>query len=388
MKGFYRCLRAGCLCFGLIVFMNLQAGALSPAEDVDWTQPQTVDPLQPGIGDFLDIDAQTFIARGRREYQSGHLLEAASNYLTALHYNGNDAVTIYNLACCYGKLGEAELAASNLKRAINNGFSDIAQIKTDKDFDPVRENPQFKAILKQIESATSGFGDVVYIKAAKLIQCRIQLPDNFDPQREYPLLIALHGNGGNAENMIRLWQEFKAHDFIFAAPEGAYQVGPGSANRYGSYSWEIRTKDERLWRRGDPLSLAYIQEVADYLAKNFRVKGVFLLGFSQGVAYAYATAILNPQGFRGVIAFAGVLPVTDLPYSLLTEEQIAAASNIPVFIAHGTGDKAIDYDLALEAKERLENFGYDVTFKSFMDGHVIDAAVLRKAEKWMLEKIK
>lgn len=52
MKGFYRCLRAGCLCFGLIVFMNLQAGALSPAEDVDWTQPQTVDPLQPGIAIF------------------------------------------------------------------------------------------------------------------------------------------------------------------------------------------------------------------------------------------------------------------------------------------------------------------------------------------------
>jgi len=47
-------------------------------------------------------------------------------------------------------------------------------------------------------------------------------------------------------------------------------------------------------------------------------------------------------------------------------------------------DGAISYSSGTRARDYLKEHGYDVTFKDFVAGHIIETSVLRKAEKWML----
>ena len=42
-------------------------------------------------------------------------------------------------------------ALATLRRAVQNGYRDIAQMKKDTDLDPVRSRPDFQALLKEVE---------------------------------------------------------------------------------------------------------------------------------------------------------------------------------------------------------------------------------------------
>ena len=220
--------------------------------------------------------------------------------------------------------------------------------------------------------------------ASKLIPCRVHIPGDYDPDKEYPLLIALHGYTGNAESMSRLWRHFKKQNFIYVCPEAPYAVMPGAANIEGRYSWEPRSANSSLIKRADPLPIEYINNVRKYISTVFKISDVFLLGFSQGTGYAYVTGIKNPDDYSGIICFAGILPIDSKPSPMLTENDIVNGKTLPVFIAHGMNDNAVRYKYGTKARDYLTQHGYDVTFRSYVAGHIIETSVLRKAEKWML----
>lgn len=225
--------------------------------------------------------------------------------------------------------------------------------------------------------------ETVYIKAGKLIQCQVRLPKNFTPRKRYTLLIGLHGNGGSAEGFIRLWGLFKNPSFIFAAPEGPYPLYLDGQGKNGSFSWEIRTEDQDLWKRGDPLSIDYIVETARFLKERYPVDKIYLMGFSQGAAYAYIAGIKNPGVFAGIISLSGPLPPEDQSYSIYSAEDFKAARGLPVFIAQGRQDPAVKYQTGVKAKEKLEKYGFQVTFFSFDGVHTVLPEVLAQVQSWL-----
>ena len=62
----------------------------------------------------------------------------------------------YNIACAMVKLGEADMALDTLENAASV-FSPglVAWIDKDRDFDPIREHPRFRAILKKVSARLS-----------------------------------------------------------------------------------------------------------------------------------------------------------------------------------------------------------------------------------------
>src|SRR5438874_2141916 len=78
--------------------------------------------------------------------------ERAREWLTrALAIDPDDLLTLYNAACVYAQLGEAEPALDFLERFIPLA-NDLnrAWIKHDSDFDSLRRHPRFQKILEQI----------------------------------------------------------------------------------------------------------------------------------------------------------------------------------------------------------------------------------------------
>ncbi len=225
----------------------------------------------------------------------------------------------------------------------------------------------------------------IYTKVCKLVRCRVRLPENYDPEKKYPLLIGLHGNGGSSAGFIRLWDRFKERGFIYAAPEGAYPK-PGRAGSGGEhYSWEIQVKDEKLWVRGDAMTVNSILEVANDLSRRYNIDKTYLLGFSQGAAYAYITGLKHAGVFHGIIAIGGRFPPVNKSYSVISEQDIKNNKHLRIFISHGKQDRALSFKAAPQAKKKFESYGYNVTFHSFEGGHIIPVPVLEKIKNWITQ---
>lgn len=85
--------------------------------------------------------------RGIALMRSGRYEEALNSYNQALQLNSEVPNPYYNKACCYGLQNNVDLAIENLQQAINldQKYRDMA--KTDNDFDRIRSESRFQALL-------------------------------------------------------------------------------------------------------------------------------------------------------------------------------------------------------------------------------------------------
>ncbi len=330
---------------------------------------------------FLDSDINSLARQGEAAAIKGDLQKAESFYLAYLQRNSKNSRILYNLACCYGRQGKALPAAEVLMRAVNAGFTDISFIEKDQDFEKVRSSAAFQEALKQARLAVSDMGKSLFVEAPRMMTCRYRLPADFRPDQACPLVIGLHGNGGNAEIFLRSLPAEIFRDMICAAPEGAYARWDLAYLPGKSCSWFLEGVDKSLWSKVDPPTEKYLLNVIAAFNSQFKISGVYLLGFSQGVAAAYMTGIHNPSQIKGILAFSG-----DFPEELVSTQDLQKGKDIPVFISHGKSDTAIKESFSLKALELLQQHGYDVQFCSFDAGHVIPPDVLKKAASWIREK--
>lgn len=376
----------------LILFFSISSILFSQNDkvknNIDWSNPDNIDPINEKTGEFLDKGLESYILFASYAELEGRYMEAAKYYLYILRYDYRNAYYIYKLAKCYALMKRAKLACTYLIRAVNAGFNDYEHIESDLAFEGIKESVVFKKTMKEINNYSKTFGTVKYIKACKLIKCRMKLPSDFDQNNAYTLIIGLHGNGGNTDILIGFGDEFIKNNYIFVCPEGPYIRPQSSGNFNAEYSWEIQVPDIELWKRGDPLSIEYIVNVADYFMKNYKIKNIYLFGFSQGAAYAYITAIKNYEIFKGIIAISGILPSINQEYSLFTEEQLAKGNNLEVFIGHGLHDVTINKKFSKNAQKRLKKAGYDINLITFDAGHIITKELIDETLLWLEEKEK
>lgn len=89
-----------------------------------------------------DLDLQAKSAFWLGDYKL-----AAELFQQLLKSGCKDCNNIYNLACCYGQLGNAEDAARYLRLSVERGFSNIEYIRNDPDFQKVRQSPKFQMTI-------------------------------------------------------------------------------------------------------------------------------------------------------------------------------------------------------------------------------------------------
>jgi phospholipase/carboxylesterase len=364
-----------CVCLALPALAQ-ETGMAAP----DTGKPYRItDPMAPDAGDFLDTDLRELGRKAYEAYQAGEYDSAAAHYLELLCHNITDASSIYNLACCYGLMGEPELAGTYLSRSFRAGFDDIGHAQEDPDFENVRGKEVFDAVVDSIAAAfeqkKSQLGETVWIRHPSFRPCHVRVPGGFDPEQEHVLVLGLHGYGADPESFARLWDRFENPGFIYAALQAPYPFSVG--NELG-YSWTMRLEDKKLGKKARLMSESYVIETVRELARKYKVSGVYLLGFSQGCGMAYTIGIKNHNLLKGIICFAGWLDT-----EWLGETALQDAKSLRVFIGHGKDDHVVELETGTRARDELDNLGYDVTFLEFDGGHQVLAEPLRKAQEWM-----
>ena len=177
----------------------------------------------------------------------------------------------------------------------------------------------------------------------------------------------IHGWSGD-ENSMSIFHYSVIENYFSIFPRGLFKI---DNDKYG---WVDINKNPK------PDFKDYA-EIASKLKKSIfellRISNISpqsiminLIGFSQGAAISAVLSILYPEYFNKVALLAGFLP-SDPP--LVNEKPL---SNLSFYIAHGTQDKLVDFQRALELQAYLDDNGAQTRFCQEDLGHKIGANCL------------
>jgi len=192
----------------------------------------------------------------------------------------------------------------------------------------------------------------------------------------HPTVVMLHGRSGD-ENAMWIFSRTLPKEWLVVAPRGI-KPDPG-----GGYAWHPRQRDE--W---PPLSkfdeavtavVRFIQALPGlYDADPDRL---YLMGFSQGAATAYAIAMRDPGLVQGVAGLVGFVPVESD-----AAVETKALSGLPIFMAVGKEDRYIPLARTQGCAQTLRLSGAVLTYHDYDTGHRLNAQGIRDLKAWWLER--
>lgn len=179
------------------------------------------------------------------------------------------------------------------------------------------------------------------------------VPAGLDPARPAPLIVALHGAGGTAMQMLDLLQvQAERHGMIVLAPESR-----------GS-TWDVI-------RGGYGPDVAFIDRA---LTKIFQLHPIdpariALSGFSDGASYGLSLGVINGELFDHILAFSpGFMAPT------------STADTPRIFVSHGIHDEVLPIDpCSRRIVPALRRAGYDVEYHEFDGGHGVPPEMVEHA---------
>ena len=101
---------------------------------------------QKRAADPVPVEPEDFYYAAVLEKNRGNVNEAIEHLKRAARKNGGGRVD-FLLACCYAQNGEAGTAVEHLRRAIEEDQRNRILARHDRDFDPVRDTPEFQELL-------------------------------------------------------------------------------------------------------------------------------------------------------------------------------------------------------------------------------------------------
>lgn len=204
-------------------------------------------------------------------------------------------------------------------------------------------------------------------------------PDKYDHEKDYPMIILLHGYGANMHDLAGLCPAIDRESYLYACPNAplTLQIRPG----YEGFGWmppmpPIGTGTiEDAQMAVDMLDPFFDEVLGHYHVPEGRV---ILGGFSQGGGMTYRCGLKNPEVFAGLAALSSTMPDKDV-----LKAQLPIQRTQPIFISHGIHDQLAPIEKAQEARSFLESEGYSPSYKEYSIRHEITQEVLADLVPWI-----
>jgi polyhydroxybutyrate depolymerase len=161
----------------------------------------------------------------------------------------------------------------------------------------------------------------------------LNVPANYDDSTPTPLVVVLHGLGGNGEQIVSYWgleAAAERHGFLLAYPEGT-RDSFGRKHWYGTDA--CCTTDFNL-----PDDVRYLSVVLDDIEARFNVDGrqVFFVGHSNGGFMSHRMACDRSSRVAAIVLLAGT--------SWKDPDHCKALEPVHVLQVHGDLDRGILFD--------------------------------------------
>lgn len=182
------------------------------------------------------------------------------------------------------------------------------------------------------------------------LQYRLFIPENYDPKKEYPLVLFHHGGGGTGDSNKRNLESACIREWILPeaqAKNPCFIVAP-----------QFPAKESKSVQDGTFSMRGHIQtihEVLDSLEKEFSIdtNREYVTGLSFGGECAWMSLMERPGRFA-----AGVpICATDGYTSLTVAERTEQVAQLPLWIFHGDADEVVPVEASRKMVKALRDSG-------------------------------
>jgi polyhydroxybutyrate depolymerase len=156
----------------------------------------------------------------------------------------------------------------------------------------------------------------------------VHVPASYDGSRAVPLVLVLHGSGGDAEDADRISgmsAKSDAEGFLAVYPEGTGTNRTFNAGLCCGYAGRTMTDD-----------VAFMRDVVADVSADYLVdpKGIYAAGMSNGAMMAHRLGCEMSDVVAAIAPVAGALEAVDC----------APAEPVSAIVFHGTADAIVPYD--------------------------------------------
>ncbi len=194
-----------------------------------------------------------------------------------------------------------------------------------------------------------------------------------------PTLIALHGYGANAQDLLGLSPYLAGGRLLMICPQAPLQIEPN----FHGFNWHAFSGPDG---RGSPevveAANTMVSEFVDFALDAYPVRRdrVALLGFSQGGGMAYRAGFHEPQRYAGLAALS-----TSLPDDVFAEGEAPgeAVRALPLLVQHGASDASIGVERGRASRDRLAALGLEPDYREYPMAHEVGAHSARDLSQWL-----
>ena len=206
----------------------------------------------------------------------------------------------------------------------------------------------------------------------------------FEPAGDgpHPTIVAMHGWGSNALDLIGLAPYIASGRCLTLCPQGPVEVEIGAVNGYGWYQLRIGSPPdmEAMGRAADRL-MGFVDAALERYPVDRRK--LIVMGFSQGGVMAYNLAIRHPERFVALVALSTWFPEELAEYA----GDRDALAQLPTLVQHGRADDMIEITKARQSIERLRAFKMPLTYREYDGAHEVTADAIQDLSAFLMEKV-
>lgn len=310
---------------------------------------QIVATLTPAEGEAVSKPVSIHIERGLNAEA-----EMLRKRITTIRTDLESRQLVTDQAKLLPALAPAEYVVS-LIELINNGTLPVERVALKAEFD--HTNALLDHIVKGEHPLAGQRGDIrwAYMSAVdKTPQpYRLFIPSGYDAKRKWPLVVALHGMGGDENSFFTSYNngEIKriaeARGYIVVCPKGR---GP-AAMYLGTAERDV---------------LDVLKDVKrEYAIDNDRV---YLMGHSMGGYGTWSVAVNNPDLFVALAPISG-------GGNPLVVAKLKAITNVPWIVVHGDKDPTVSVEESRKMVKAGKELGIEIKYLEVPGGDHSSIAV-------------
>ena len=191
-------------------------------------------------------------------------------------------------------------------------------------------------------------------------------------QRGGPILLLLHGTGGNEHDLVPLVEMLLPGAGVLSPRGKILEHGkPRFFRRLAEGVFDI---DDLKFRAA---------ELADFIndaaaTHQFSTRDLTAVGFSNGANTAGALLLLRPDALGAAIMFRAMVP--------LVPETLPTLAQTPVLISNGRMDPLVSAEETEQLASLLRSAGADVTVSWQNSGHELTERDVVTAREWLAQQ--
>jgi phospholipase/carboxylesterase len=236
--------------------------------------------------------------------------------------------------------------------------------------------------------------------AGSLIEARF-IPQRYEPNYPYPLLVVFHARGGDEQHMVRSMPALSWRNYVGLSLRGPEEViKRGRPEGFGWGGAFVRPDRHGLRQapqvsEGEIVRKRLLESTSDAIdvledgvfsairqtrrALHVHSERIYLVGIGEGAAVAYRLGLSYPERFAGVVAINGWIPGGFRPLA-----RLKACRELRILVVHGEWNARVPVRSTRRDVASLRAGGLRVAFQSYPCAHRLTSPMLADVDTWLI----